>query len=78
MLIDWSGDLWASGPSGLVHWDLDTDKPTYYVISANAENTNVVALSQTPDNAIWVGTFGNGIARFDGTIWVYADSQSRL
>lgn len=40
-----------------------------YAIHENPENTNVVALSQTPDGVIWAGTYGNGLARFDGKSW---------
>jgi hypothetical protein len=69
MIIDRSGDLWTGGPAGVVHWNLKTGEPTIYAIHADPENTNVVALSQTPDGAIWAGTFGNGLARFDGTGW---------
>ena len=69
MLIDQYGDLWTGGPAGVVHWDLTTNQPTIYAIRRDPENTNVVALSQTPDGAIWVGTYGNGFGRFDGTSW---------
>jgi ligand-binding sensor domain-containing protein len=69
MLIDHAGDLWTGGPAGLVHWNLKTNTPTVYAISQDPENTNVVALSQTPDGSIWAGTDGNGLARFDGTTW---------
>jgi len=69
MLVDQSGDLWAGGPGGVVHWDSDTNTPTIYAIRENPENTNVIGLSQTSDEAIWAGTFGHGLARFDGTNW---------
>ncbi len=69
VLIDQSGNLWTGGPGGVVHWDLKTNTPTIYAIRGEPENTNVVALSQTPDGAIWAGTFGKGLARFDGKTW---------
>jgi sugar lactone lactonase YvrE len=69
VLLDQSGDLWTGGPRGVVHWDLDTNQPTIYAIRGNPESTYVVALSQTPDGAIWAGTDGNGLARFDGKSW---------
>jgi hypothetical protein len=69
MLIDRSGDLWTGGPGGVVHWDLKTNTPTVYALRGNPQNTNVTALSQTTDGTIWVGTFGNGLARFDGSSW---------
>jgi len=69
MLIDQNGDLWTGGPAGIVHWDLKKNKLTVYATQGASENSNVVALSQTPDGAIWAGTFGNGLARFDGKNW---------
>jgi len=69
VLVDQSGDLWTGGPAGVVHWDLKTNTSTIYVIHEELENTNVVALSQTSNGAVWSGTFGNGLARFDGTNW---------
>ncbi len=69
VLIDRSGDLWTGGPAGVVHWNLQTNTPTVYAIRENPESTNVIALSQTPDGAIWAGTLGNGLARFDGKSW---------
>jgi ligand-binding sensor domain-containing protein len=69
VLIDHSGDLWTGGPGGVVHWDLDTNQPTIYAIRDNPESTNVVSLLQSPDGTMWVGTFGNGLAKFNGTGW---------
>lgn len=69
LLIDQSSNLWTGGPGGVIHWDLKTGKPTIYVIGAQPDKTNVVALAQTPDNTIWVGTFGNGISKFDNMNW---------
>ena len=78
LLVDQSGDLWTGGPGGLVHWDSGTGKPTTYAVSANPENTNVVALNQAPDNAIWVGTFENGVAKFDGASWQSFTTENGL
>ncbi len=69
MLIDQSGELWTGGPGGLVHWNRDMNKLTIYAIRDSPENTNVVGLSRTSDGTIWAGTFGNGLAKFDGANW---------
>ena len=61
-----------------MHWDLDTGKPTIYAIRNNPENTNVIGLSQTPDGAIWAGTFGNGLARFNGISWQTVTAKNGL
>jgi ligand-binding sensor domain-containing protein len=78
VLIDQSGNLWTGGPGGVVHWDLITNQPMIYAIHANPEKTNVVDLSQTPDHAIWVGTFGNGLSRFEGTNWQSFTTENGL
>ncbi|MEP7134383.1 MAG: two-component regulator propeller domain-containing protein [Chloroflexota bacterium] len=78
VLIDQSGDLWTGGPAGVVHWNLKTNMPTVYAIKDNPKNTNVTALSQTPDGAIWAGTSGNGLARFDGTSWQSFTTENGL
>jgi hypothetical protein len=78
VLIDPSGDLWTGGPAGVVHWDLDMNQRTIYAIRDKPENTDVVALSQTADGVIWAGTFGNGLARFDGTSWQSFTTENGL
>jgi len=78
MLIDQSGDLWTGGQGGVVNWDLKINTPTVYAIRGESENTNVVALSQTSDGAIWAGTFGNGLARFDGSSWGTSTTKDGL
>jgi len=78
MLVDRSGDLWAGGPGGVVHWDLDTGEPTVYATGVHSEYKNVVALVQAPEDAIWVGTFGNGIGIFDDTGWQSLTAENGL
>jgi ligand-binding sensor domain-containing protein len=69
--IDKSGSIWVGGPDGLVHWDIETGKSVEYIAGTQpvSNGSKVVSLSQTPDGALWVGTFGNGISKFDGTSW---------
>lgn len=69
LLVDSKGNLWAGGPTGLTYWDLKTEKSVVYAIGTRPDATNVVALAQTADNKVWIGTFGNGISSFDGTTW---------
>ncbi len=65
MLIDDFGDLWTGGPDGLVHWDQKTGKSTVYVAGTKTHGSQVIALAQMPDHALWIGTYGNGVARLD-------------
>jgi ligand-binding sensor domain-containing protein len=65
LLADQSGNIWAGGPGGVVSWDINTGQPSIYVVDAKPEKSDVVAIAQTADRGIWVGTFGNGILRID-------------
>lgn len=65
MLMDQSGNLWAGGPGGIVNWDLNTAQHLIYVVETRPETSDVVALAQTSDSGIWIGTFGNGISRIN-------------
>jgi ligand-binding sensor domain-containing protein len=69
MLMDQTHSLWAGGPGGLISWNLNTNQPTIYVNSDKPDKTNIVALAQTVDLKLWVGTFGNGMSVFDGKDW---------
>ncbi len=78
ILIDQSGNLWAGGLGGLTRWEPNNDEPTTYVISSNSEHTNIVALNQTPDGAMWVGTFGNGVTRINDASWQSYTTENGL
>jgi ligand-binding sensor domain-containing protein len=69
LLVDQNGTLWAGGPGGLVNWNPKTNQSTIYTFGSDSSNSEVVSLSQTPDGALWIGTFGNGLFRFDGNNW---------
>ena len=53
----------------MVHWDLHTGKPTVYTPNDGLPNAFVLSITQTGDGAIWIGTWGGGIARFNGIEW---------
>jgi hypothetical protein len=78
LLVDSKGNLWTGGPGGLTYWDLKTEKSVVYAMSNQPNETNVVALAQTIDNKVWIGTFGNGISSFDGATWQSFTSRDRL
>ena len=65
MLIDQNGNLWAGGPNSIVRWDTDTGQHTAYVFENVERFFGVETISQTTDQAVWFGTFGNGIYRID-------------
>jgi hypothetical protein len=78
MLIDNEGNLWTGGPGGVtwnggpglvVRWDFETGNHRVYTPEDGLANAFVVSITQTGDGAIWVGTFGEGVSRFDGQRW---------
>ncbi len=58
LLVDQSGDVWSGGPAGMVHWNLATGQSDIYAVRTNPIRSWVGALAQTPDKAVWAGTFG--------------------
>lgn len=69
LLFEKSGGLWAGGPGGLTYWDTINGKATIYIDSYQSNSAHVDALAQTPDQAIWVGSYNRGLSRFDGGQW---------
>lgn len=67
LLFDQSPNiLWSGGPDGIVRWDLESESHTQYAYGSKDNDSQVVALAQTPDRKIWIGTFGHGFSMFDG------------
>jgi sugar lactone lactonase YvrE len=78
MLIANNGDLWTGGPGGMVHWDLITGKYTVFTHKDGLASDDVTAIAQTNDDALWFGTFGEGISRFDGKDWQTYTTENGL
>jgi ligand-binding sensor domain-containing protein len=87
MLLDKDGRLWTGGPGEVtrnggpgvvVRWDFDTGKHKVFTPDEGLPNAFVVSMTQTGDGAIWVGTFGGGIARFDGSNWKIFTTEDGL
>lgn len=69
LLIDREGNLWSGGSGGVVHWDVKTGSYVKYTAEHGLAGNFVTAIAQTPDGALWFGTYGSGISRFDGVTW---------
>lgn len=78
MLLDSAGDLWAGGPSGVTRWDVKNHTHTIYTLYPESEKTHVYSIAQTPNNNIWVGTFGSGLSRYDGKEWQIYSKEDGL
>ena len=69
ILIDMDNDIWTGGPDGVVHWDIDGGKLTGYTLNEPSMPFFITSLAQTSDGAIWVGTDGKGLSRWNCEEW---------
>ncbi|PKO13930.1 MAG: hypothetical protein CVU39_16245 [Chloroflexi bacterium HGW-Chloroflexi-10] len=70
ILIDRDNDIWTGNPGGVVHWDIDGGKLTSYILNDEPSMPFfITSLAQTSDGAIWVGTDGKGLSRWNGEEW---------
>ena len=68
VLQDSRGILWVGGSGGLDRFDRKTGRVTRYSrppLSSNSPFALVVAIAEDHAGYVWVGTWGNGLARFD-------------
>lgn len=63
---DSAGNLWIGSYEGVSKWNYVSDIFTYYdVASGHLENELVTAVAEAADGALWIGTYGGGLTRFD-------------
>jgi ligand-binding sensor domain-containing protein/signal transduction histidine kinase len=68
VLQDSHGILWVGGSGGLDRFDRKTGRVTRYArppVSSNSPFPLVPAIAEDRTGYVWVGTWGNGLARFD-------------
>lgn len=63
-------DLWIGTSNGLIRFDRRTEEPQVFNTKTSGLLSNVI-VSITPDRKgnVWIGTYGGGLARFDGREW---------
>ncbi|MBN2394010.1 MAG: hypothetical protein JXR84_24970, partial [Anaerolineae bacterium] len=62
------GALWAATTSGVVRWDLATNKPTRYGLASGLPSEYVSRVVVTDNGEVWAASAG-GVSYFDGTAW---------
>ncbi|WP_281614002.1 two-component regulator propeller domain-containing protein [Flammeovirga sp. SubArs3] len=67
---DVKGDLWIGTFNGLNRYDKSTDSFRRFHLNKNQEtginlNNSILSLSEDENLTLWVGTFGNGLWKFD-------------
>jgi hypothetical protein len=69
LAFDHDGNLWTAGSGGLVKWDFKDSTYTKYTTEHGLPDNVITAVAFAPDGALWLGTFGSGVSRFDGATW---------
>jgi len=78
MALDKSGHLWAVGEGGAVQWDTRTGSYVKYTPEQGLADVNVRAVAFAADGALWFGTNGSGVSRFDGQSWTTYTTEDGL
>ncbi len=79
MAINTDGDnLWvASRGGGLCKIELATGEKTFYNKGTSAmPSNNIEAIAIDAQNNIWIGTYDQGLVKFDGQNWEHFNSQN--
>ncbi len=63
-------DIWIGTSNGLIRFNRKTESPEVFNTKKAGLLSNVI-VSITPDTKgnVWIGTYGGGLARFDGREW---------
>jgi hypothetical protein len=69
LAFDADGGLWAVGSGGAVRWDLGGGTYTKYTVEQGLASNWLNAVAVAPDGAVWFGSEGGGVSRFDGDTW---------
>ena len=65
MAFDRDGNLWAVGSGGIVEWNPTDGTYTKYITEHGLASHDFSATAVAPDGALWFGTYGDGVSRFD-------------
>ncbi|RZA00595.1 MAG: T9SS type A sorting domain-containing protein [Sphingobacteriaceae bacterium] len=65
-----NGSMWVATFGGLIKYDLESGKKTYFTKAENGLPSNSVEdVTSDLSGNIWIGTYDAGIAMFDGSKW---------
>lgn len=69
MAFDQEGNLWTVGSGGAVRWDFMGGTYSKYTAEHGLAGNVVTSIAVGLDGALWFGTKGHGLSRFDGRDW---------
>lgn len=76
--IEINNDIWFSSKAGIIKVDKTTLQTiTYDRVNSGIPSNEVESIAQSSNGDIWIGTYNQAIAKFDGTAWTsypYPDS----
>ncbi|MFZ5862461.1 MAG: ligand-binding sensor domain-containing protein [Nitrospirota bacterium] len=62
--------IWIGTTNGVMKFHIPTEKNRVYSTKDGLLSNVVLGITIAPDNAVWIGTYGGGLTRFDGkTKW---------
>ena len=72
--VELNNDIWFSTNAGVIKVNKNTLQKTYYDrATANLPSNHVEGITKDNNNNIWIGTYDQAIAKFDGTTWTNYD-----
>lgn len=75
--VETNNSIWFSSKAGVVQVDKTTLQTTHYdKATANLPSNEVEAITEDNSGSIWIGTYNQAIAKFDGTTWTTYDFSS--
>lgn len=72
--VETNNEIWFSSNGGVIKVDKNTLQTTNYDRGTSDISNNIVeAIAKDGQGAIWIGTYNQAIAKFDGTNWTSFD-----
>ncbi|PLX01091.1 MAG: hypothetical protein C0594_14470, partial [Marinilabiliales bacterium] len=75
--IDLSGKVWVATPSSYLTC-VENDSVTKIPISTESGIINITCVTQNQNGEIWLGTYGNGVYKYDGESFVNYNTDEGL
>jgi len=76
--FDLEGNLWVASTGGVLKWNIENRSYVKFTVDNGLPARNPTSVATAPDSTVWVGTYGGGIARFDGQAWRTYPGQNSL